>query len=73
MAEDNVVNQKVALRQLEKLGYRADIVANGLELLASLRRQPYDIVLTDIQMPEMDGFAAARIIGRNGSSRAFPT
>ncbi len=62
LAEDNAVNQMVAVRQLKKLGYRADVVANGQELLASLRRQAYDIVFTDIQMPEMDGLEVARVI-----------
>ncbi|MEW5989109.1 MAG: response regulator [Chloroflexota bacterium] len=55
LAEDNVVNQKVASRLLERLGYRADVVANGLEVLESLRRQAYDVVLMDVQMPEMGG------------------
>jgi signal transduction histidine kinase/CheY-like chemotaxis protein/HAMP domain-containing protein/HPt (histidine-containing phosphotransfer) domain-containing protein len=58
VAEDNVINQQVALSFLERLGYRADVVANGLEVLSSLRRQPYDVVLMDVQMPEMDGLEA---------------
>ena len=62
LAEDNVVNQQVTLRMLEGLGYRADIAANGLEVLQALLRQPYDIILMDLHMPEMDGLqATARI------------
>jgi CheY-like chemotaxis protein/HPt (histidine-containing phosphotransfer) domain-containing protein len=72
LAEDNVINQKVALALLERIGYRADIAANGLEAIQALQRQPYDVVLMDVQMPEMDGLETTHYICKQWPAEERP-
>lgn len=69
LAEDNAVNQLVQVRMLRQLGYEADVVANGLELVQAFEKKEYDLVLLDIQMPVMDGIEAARELRRRGFHR----
>ncbi|AUI69286.1 response regulator [Beggiatoa leptomitoformis] len=62
LAEDNPINQQLALLMLSNMGYQADVAGNGLEVLNTLQRNPYDLILMDVQMPEMDGFMATQMI-----------
>ncbi|MBA4310231.1 MAG: hypothetical protein C0425_07830, partial [Chlorobiaceae bacterium] len=62
VAEDNTINQKVAIRMLERLGYRADVVANGFEVLESVKQVPYDLIFMDVHMPDMDGLTTTKIL-----------
>jgi PAS domain S-box-containing protein len=65
LAEDNIVNQKVAIHILQRMGYQADVATNGLEVISALLQQPYDLVFMDMQMPKMDGIETTRAIEQN--------
>lgn len=73
IAEDNIINQKLILKILSQLGYKADVVGNGIEVIETLKRQRYDIIFMDIQMPEMDGLEATKFINQTWHNEDRPT
>lgn len=73
VAEDNIINQKLILKILAQLGYKADVVGNGIEVIETLKRQRYDMIFMDIQMPEMDGLEATKFINQNWHNEDRPT
>jgi len=72
IAEDNIINQKLTVKILSQLGYQTEVVSNGLEVIDSLKRLHYDIILMDVQMPEMDGIEAAKYIVKNWKTEERP-
>lgn len=73
VAEDNIINQKLILKILAQLGYKAGVVGNGMEVIETLKRQRYDMIFMDIQMPEMDGLEATKVINQNWHNEDRPT
>ncbi len=73
LADDNPINQKVGITVLQRLGYRADVASNGVEVLKALEQRPYDLLFLDVQMPEMDGLDAARQICQRWPAEKRPT
>lgn len=73
VAEDNIINQKLILKILAQLGYKADVVGNGLEVIETLKRQRYDMIFMDIQMPEMDGIETTKRINQKWHNEDKPT
>jgi CheY-like chemotaxis protein len=72
LAEDNVVNQKIITHMIRKLGHEVQVVANGAEAIAAVRRESFDLILMDVHMPDLDGLAATRAIRQLPSGKQLP-